>query len=313
MSDCSPSVDGTPRACDLTKVGSLIRSSLSRLRIDPLGGDLSWEEWVNCAEGMDETSITQEERHQGVQVLDAMTARGRTVRALFVLGMNEKVFPRYVREDPFLRDRQRVVLESTLGYKIDEKLAGHEEESLLFELLSRSATNRLYLSYQRADDSGRVMAPSGFVAMAMSRPTRRREPEEDFPSTADPEDHEQPSIQTCYRSRIWPWGPVAGPRRGTPTGCDGARPALVEQGLATLKTIERESPELGPFDGMFGARPFLPTAMERSFSPTALERYQPVPFSISQKKWLSLAPLRRLHHDHLPPLTLGTLVQNRFV
>ncbi|MCE9537077.1 MAG: hypothetical protein K8R65_11800, partial [Nitrospirae bacterium] len=141
-----------PELSDLTKVGSLIRSVLDRLReLDPLGGDLSWREWVELFQRvLDETRIPiDEERHQGVQVLDAMTARGRTVRALFVLGMNEKLFPRYVREDPFLRDRQRVVLESTLGYKIDEKLAGHEEDVLLFELLSRSATNRLYLSYQR--------------------------------------------------------------------------------------------------------------------------------------------------------------------
>jgi ATP-dependent helicase/nuclease subunit B len=98
-----------PEPPDLTKVGSLIRSALARLRqLDSLGGDFSWEEWVELFRRvLDETSIPIEaNRHQGVQVLDAMTARGRIVRALFVLGMNEKLFPRYVREDPFLRDRQ---------------------------------------------------------------------------------------------------------------------------------------------------------------------------------------------------------------
>ena len=188
----------SPEPTDLNKVGSLIRSALARLQqLDPLGGDLSWQEWVELFRRvLDETSIPIEAgSHQGVQVLDVMTARGRTVRALFALGMNEKIFPRFVREDPFLRDRQRVVLESTLGYKIDEKLAGHEEELLLFELLSRSATNRLYLSYQRADETGRVMAPSNFIARAMRDPRFVAKPEEAVPRRLTLRISERPSIQ----------------------------------------------------------------------------------------------------------------------
>jgi len=298
---------------DLTKVGSLIRSSLARLQqVDPLGGDLSWEEWVELFQRvLDETSIPiEEDRHQGVQVLDAMTARGRTVRALFVLGMNDKLFPRYVREDPFLRDRQRVVLESTLGYKIDEKLAGHEEELLLFELLSRSATNRLYLSYQRANETGRVMAPSGFIAMAMRDPRFVRNPEETVPRRLILRISEQPWIQDLLPVEDLALGCLLQGHDALPLlDAMGRDRPLVEQGLATLKTIERDSPELGPFDGMVGAQaPAFPTAMERSFSPTALERYATCPFQYFAEKVLRLEPLRRLHHDHLPPLTLGTLV-----
>ena len=207
LSDLSST--GSSESADLIEVGSLIQSALARLQqLDPLGGDLLWEEWVELFRRvLDETSIPIEAgRHQGVQVLDAMTARGRTVRALFLLGMNEKIFPRYVREDPFLRDRQRALLASTLGYKIDEKLAGHEEELLLFELLSRSATNRLYLSYQRADETGRVMAPSSFIAMAMRDPRFIGKPEETGPST--PYSYRSVNsrrFKTCYRPRIWSW------------------------------------------------------------------------------------------------------------
>ena len=302
-----------PEPANLTKVGSLIRSSLARLQqLDPLGGDLSWEEWVELFRRvLDETSIPiEEDRHQGVQVLDAMTARGRTVRALFMLGMNDKLFPRYVREDPFLRDRQRVVLESTLGYKIDEKLAGHEEEFLLFELLSRSATNRLYLSYQRADETGRVMAPSGFIAMAMRDPRFFGKPEKTVPRRLTLRISEQPSIQDLLPVEDLALGCLLQGHDALPLlDAMGRDRPLFEQGLATLKTIERESPELGPFDGMVGAQaPALPTAMERSFSPTALERYATCPFQYFADKVLRLEPVRRLHHDHLPPLMLGTLV-----
>jgi ATP-dependent helicase/nuclease subunit B len=297
----------------LTKVGSLIRSALARLQqLDPLCGDLSWEEWAELfRQILDETSIPiEEDRHQGVQVLDAMTARGRTVRALFILGMNEKVFPRYVREDPFLRDRQRVVLESTLGYKIDEKLAGHEEELLLFELLSRSATNRLYLSYQRADETGRIMAPSGFIAMAMRDLRFVGKPETAVPRRLALRISEQPSIQTLLSVEDLALGCLLQGYDALPVlDVMGHDRPLFEQGRATLTTIERESPELGPFDGMVGAQaPASLATTERSFSPTALERYATCPFQYFAEKVLRLEPVRRLQQDHVSPLIIGTLV-----
>jgi ATP-dependent helicase/nuclease subunit B len=297
----------------LTKVGRLIQSSLVRLqRLDLLGLDLSWEEWVELFRRvLEETTLPiEEDGHQGVQVLDAMTARGRTVRALFVLGMNEKIFPRYVREDPFLRDRQRIVLESTLGYKIDEKFAGHEEEVLLFELLSHSATTRLYLSYQRADESGRVMAPSGFIPMALCDPRFVRKPIEVVPRRLTQRMSEQPSIQD--------WLPAEELLLGCLLQGQEARPvlevvtrdgALLDQGLATLKTLERESSELGLFDGMVGeSMPASAGATERSFSPTALERYANCPFQYFAEKVLRLEPVPRLHRDPVAPFMLGTLV-----
>ena len=96
-------------------------------------------------------------------VLNATAARGLSFRALFVLGMNEGVFPRTIREDAFLRDRDREVLERDLGYKVSQKLAAFDEEKLLFTLLVGAARERLYCSFQRADDSGRVLAPSWYV------------------------------------------------------------------------------------------------------------------------------------------------------
>ena len=298
---------------DLTKVGSLIRSALGRLQqLDPLGAELSWEEWVELfRQVLEETSIPIEEHlHQGVQVLDAMAARGRIVRALFVLGMNEKVFPRYVREDPFLRDRQRVVLESTLGYKIDEKLAGHEEELLLFELLTRSATNRLYLSYQRADETGRVMAPSSFIAMALRDSRFVGKPEETVPRRLTQRISEQPSIQDLLPAEELALGCVLQGHDALPVlDAIGRDRLLFEEGLATLTIIERETPELGPFDGMVGEQvPASSGPVERSFSPTALERYATCPFQYFAEKVLRLKPVRRLQQDHLPPLMLGTLV-----
>src|SRR4029077_4664062 len=70
---------------ELTRVASLIRLSLDRLQqLDSLGGDLSWEEWVELFRRvLDETSIPIEaDSHQGVQVLDAITGRGHNGRGV---------------------------------------------------------------------------------------------------------------------------------------------------------------------------------------------------------------------------------------
>src|SRR5262245_32912618 len=99
----------------------------------------------------------------GVTVLNATAARGRPFRALFILGLNEGVFPRTIREDAFLRDRDRETLERDLGFKVNAKLAGFDEEKLVFTLLVNAARERLYCLFQRSDESGRVLAPSWYL------------------------------------------------------------------------------------------------------------------------------------------------------
>ncbi|HEX2386701.1 MAG TPA: hypothetical protein VHL99_09060, partial [Candidatus Binatia bacterium] len=99
----------------------------------------------------------------GVSVLDAMAARGLSFRALFIIGLNEGVFPRTIREDAFLRDRERELLETVLGYKVATKLGGFDEERLLFMLLVGAAKERLYCLYARNDDDSRPIAPSWYI------------------------------------------------------------------------------------------------------------------------------------------------------
>src|SRR3989454_12058281 len=149
-----------PRTTCFTQTARVM-SSLNRS-----SEDITLADWVKQVVRVLERSRMSSEvgdRH-GVQVLDAMDARGLPFRALFVLGLNEKVFPRSVQEDPFLRDADRTVLARDLGFKIPCKLEGFDEERLLFTLLLRSARERVVLSYQRADRDGRPMVPSGYLA-----------------------------------------------------------------------------------------------------------------------------------------------------
>ena len=100
----------------------------------------------------------------GVAVLNATAARGQSFRALFILGLNEGVFPRTIREDAFLRDQDREILERDLGFKVNSKLAGFDEEKLIFTLLVNAVKERLFCLFQRSDESGRALAPSWYLA-----------------------------------------------------------------------------------------------------------------------------------------------------
>jgi len=99
----------------------------------------------------------------GVRGLDAMDARGQRSRAVILLGLKEKLFPRQIQEDPILRDAARAALRHPGGYWIGRKAAGHEEERLLFYLAAASARERLSLIYPRSDDRGRAEAPSTYL------------------------------------------------------------------------------------------------------------------------------------------------------
>ena len=133
----------------LNSTWDAIEGVWSRLEdVDLLGEEMPWVEFVELlTHTCERTTIPLDETpHRGVTVVDAMAARGLSFKAVIVLGLNEKLFPRYIREDAFLRDRHRRVLDATLGFKIDEKLGGYEEESLLFELIAQGASRRLLRS-----------------------------------------------------------------------------------------------------------------------------------------------------------------------
>jgi ATP-dependent helicase/nuclease subunit B len=151
------------------------------------------------------------------------------------------------------------------------------------------------------------MAPSSFIAMAMRDPRFLGKPEATIPRRLTIQISEQPSIQDLLPVEDLTLGCLLQGYDASPIlDAMGRDRPLFEQGLATLNIIERESSELGPFDGMVGAQE--PATAERSFSPTALERYATCPFQYFARKVLRLEPVRRLQDGHLLPVMLGTLV-----
>ncbi|HEV2975864.1 MAG TPA: PD-(D/E)XK nuclease family protein [Solirubrobacteraceae bacterium] len=98
-----------------------------------------------------------------VAVLDPLELRARRVRALFVCGLQEGVFPSRARPQPLLGEEDRRRLAELSGLRLGERedlLAA--ERYLLYATLSRPQ-ERLVLSWHAADDDGQPTPRSLFV------------------------------------------------------------------------------------------------------------------------------------------------------
>lgn len=248
---------------------------------------------------LERSSIIDDRRNiDGVTVLNATAARGLSFRVLFVLGMNEGVFPRAIREDAFLRDRDREVLESDLGYKVSQKLTAFDEEKLLFTLLVGAARERLYCSFQRADENGRALAPSwylGELERALHESDRACETV-DIPRSVSekaataPYQRENLLLPTEWAIRLSLQG-----RDPTPLIEAFARlPAIYRQGRKVVAEIDRSGDRLLAYDGaLTDFQNYWERYCERGVSPTALETYARCPFQFFARHVLGLAALDR--------------------
>ncbi|MCQ2410409.1 MAG: exodeoxyribonuclease V subunit gamma [Elusimicrobiaceae bacterium] len=108
----------------------------------------------------------------GVTFTDALRARGLRFRAVFLLGINEKVFPQLLPEDPIFRDRYRYIVRDVLGYWVSQKSERTQEERLLFFTACSAARERLYVSYACRGTDGKETVPSVYVA-ELARATRQ--------------------------------------------------------------------------------------------------------------------------------------------
>jgi RecB family exonuclease len=98
-----------------------------------------------------------------VAVLDPLALRARRVKALFVCGLQEGVFPARARPEPLLSQEERRRLAEVSGLRLGEgedTLAA--ERYLLYAAVSRPE-ERLTLSWHVADDDGEAVARSLFV------------------------------------------------------------------------------------------------------------------------------------------------------
>ena len=218
--------------------------------------------WRAVFRSCEQARVSLYDRLGGVSLIDAMDGRGFSARAVFLIDLNEGAFPMKVREDPFLRDPARRVLNEVLGFKIQQKgREGLEEERLLFHLCLTQAWDRLYLIWRAHDHRGRPALPSGFL--------------EDLAAVMSPEG--------TLDSLVEPGGPEPAGDGRLRFVLPPAVRARFEAGVRTVTELEREG-ELTGRDGILPAPPALP---ER-FQVTRLRDLARCPFRVHAQVVLGL-------------------------
>ena len=249
----------------------------------------TFERWLDSA------SISMTDANvDGVAVLDAMSARGVPFRVLFLIGLNEGIFPRTIREDAFLRDRSRRVFAQVLGYKVSEKLGAFDEEKLLFSLLVEAVQERLYCLYNRSDESGRAVTRSWYLDELGNALGQTLAPEVTIPRGFEEKRAFEPFRQSDY---LLPYElAIHLNLRGEDPlpvfeNCF-SKPALYRTGHEIMRTLEDSSGPLGALDGVVQHLPdYWNLLNTRGVSPTPLETYARCPFQFFATQILHLERL----------------------
>ncbi|NIO11472.1 MAG: hypothetical protein GTO40_27015, partial [Deltaproteobacteria bacterium] len=308
------------------QVGAEILTTLDELSgLDNLGSEVSLFQYLRTLQRWLEraTVPVTDWNLTGVSVLDAMSARGIPFRVLFILGLNEGIFPRTIREDAFLRDATRRSLETVLGYKISEKLAAYEEEKLILALLMGSARESLYCFYRRSDEGGRPLAPSWYlgeirraiwgpdaVTVAVDGNTDPAE-ERSIPRGIQEKEKVAPFHEARWlmpdelavRLALQERDPLPVLRLTEQSG------NVYRRGFQSIRLLEDPQRSLDQLDGVIGPVPdYWGRLMGRGISPTGLERYARCPYQYFTVNLLDLHELERPERvSSLGPSVIGQL------
>jgi ATP-dependent helicase/DNAse subunit B len=142
----------------LAELAELARSTgeLAPRSAAELAGALERLEFFSDARGTD-TALG------AVAVLDPLALRARRVRALFVCGLQEGVFPGRGPAQPILSDEERARLAEVSGLRLGEPRDTLAAERYLFYAAVSRPQERLFLSWHAADDDGETTSRSLFV------------------------------------------------------------------------------------------------------------------------------------------------------
>ena len=266
-------------------------------------------------------------RYGRVWVGPIEAARGLTFDVVAVPGLSERAFPRVLREDPMLLDRQRQALSPDLGVRTDLV----ERERLRLRIAVGAATRRLILSYSSLNlVEGRPQVPSYYLAEAFRAGLGKIPTLAEIRSQAGRESQVVRGIRAprdaalAIDSREFDLAQVAGalgrPEARTRSAGSAAY-LLSDPGLtrALRQEYMRQQWKWQSADGFLNPDGVALEALERhrpgnrSFSVTGLEAYATCPYQFFLKNLVRLRPIERPEAlIHLDPLTRGTLLHDVF-
>ncbi len=269
-----------------------VREKITSLAtLDALGSPVSRAHFLDTlADALDHLTLTLTPvDNAGVRVLDIMAARGQRYKAAFVLGLNEKSFPRVIREDPFLPDAQRGVLANVTGARLARKLDGYAEERLLFHFVTQVGEEKLHLSAQRSDEEGEDLVLSLYLQEWASKRGLKfnrlpRSPAEKL-EPVDPLRWTPKELSITLNRRREETAPFY-----KALGWDHT---LFQHLLIAQQDLDRLEPLNGARDGYVGPSRSGDALLTQGLSPHSLQELSQCPFRYFVRKLLALDPLER--------------------
>ena len=254
-------------------------------------------------------------------------ARGLAFDVVAIPGLSERAFPRVLREDPMLLDRERAALAPDLPVRSD--LA--ERERLRLRIGIGAATRRLTLSYSSLNlVEGRPQVPSYYLAEAFRAGLGKIPTLAEIRSRAGRESKvvrgirapRDPSLAIDRREFDLAQVASALGRPEARAGDAGAAAYLLSDpalARALRQEYMRQQWKWQSPDGFLNPSPAALEALERhrpgnrSFSATGLEAYAACPYQFFLKNLVRLRPVERPEAlVHLDPLTRGSLLHDVF-
>ena len=204
----------------------------------------------------EETIILREADGDGFALLTPEQARGSCYRSLFLMDMEEGVFPRTQQEDPRLGEELRKILQMSLKAQMEV------EDGFLLRQAGEAAESSLRIIYREQDSEGGEVMPSPFIADVLHRRETSGLPEPWFTRASS-----SPEEQL-----------LEGGNPGQRRGMNALKGRFPEDGFFQ-SALKAETHRLDPggfdcYDGILKVPPF---STER-VSPTMLENYVSCPF-----------------------------------
>ncbi len=242
----------------------------------------------------------------GVRVLEMHEARAIPWKRAILLGCTEDLLPSLPSEDVFLPDSDRRILAQLQGIDLRTKAEARDQEELLFDLLVHSVSERLEISWHRADSSLQVRNPSAFLERldlaGPSAPTRvyPAHPREELAML-----HDETSMLTRTEALTLVGLSSAGNLEAVETLARtiGSGPSTLEA-LKRLRAIESFQAAALPYDGDFGTE-----LLEQTFSASSLNMLGrcPLQFAFRHRLRIGQAPADPTDLEW-NALEMGTLV-----
>jgi len=261
----------------------------------------SQKEFISLLEDLwseEKYSASEQGKRNGVQIIDVRQFRGTTFPVIFMLDLGEKSFPAPALRDPILKHDERVEINGHLdGNALVVDDLHYDFEELQFNLVSGSASKKLYISYSYLDENERSSLPSYLVEEISERETiraKRHSLEESFI-------HSENIYSKANLTKHIFWKNLHEK--------DEYREVLGENADLILGGISAERRRLvsrgafSEFEGVISRTDLLPALSE--FSPTRLETYGDCPFKYFAGEILKLE-FPKEPEDEVMGLDLGS-------